>query len=142
MYLLDTNVVSEIRRASRGLADANVVAWASAVPTHLLHLSVVSVLELELGVLAKARTDSKQGDVLRRWLHGQVLPAFDGRIIPVDVQVALTCAPLHIPGRRPERDALIAATALAHRLTLVTRNTKDFKEIEVQLINPWNPPSN
>lgn len=137
MYLLDTNVVSELRKAKSGKADKNVIAWASSVNTASLFLSVVAVLELEMGVLAKERSDSAQGAILRDWLENHVLPAFAGRIIAIDTAVARRCAQLHVPDRRAERDTLIAATALEHSMTVVTRNIDDFVATGVRLLNPW-----
>lgn len=135
MYLLDTNVVSELRKAKR--ADANVRAWAASVPTSSLFLSAITVLEIETGILMVERRDQPQANLLRAWLEGQVLPVFSGRILPVDTAVALRCAKLHVPDRRSERDALIAATALVHGFAVATRNTDDFKATGVELVNPW-----
>jgi predicted nucleic acid-binding protein len=135
MYLLDTNVVSELRKAAK--ADRRVAAWAGQADMQRMHISVVSILEIRLGVLAVRRKDKAQADILDAWLSRQVLPAFVGRIIPVDIAVALRCAELHVPDPRPDRDALIAATALVHRLTVVTRNTKDFQPMGVATYNPW-----
>ena len=137
MYLLDTNVVSELRKAKTGKADARVVEWAASIPAADLFLSVISVLELETGVLRVERRDPKQGLVLRAWLESQVLPAFSERILAVDLAVAQRCARLHVPDPRAERDALIAATALVHGLTVVTRNVADFEASAVPLLNPW-----
>ena len=136
-FLLDTNVVSELRRARTGKADPNVVAWAGAQPSGALFLSAITVLELELGVRRAERRDPEQGRGLRAWLEEQVLPAFDGRVLPVDVAVARRTATLHVPDPAPERDALIAATALVHSLTVATRNTSDFDRTGVALMNPW-----
>ncbi|HHF7366847.1 TPA: type II toxin-antitoxin system VapC family toxin [Legionella bozemanae] len=135
MYLLDTNVVSEIRKGIK--ADSNVLSWAKAVSTSSLFLSVITILELEAGVLQKERKDPSQGAILRSWLDSHVLPSFSDRVLNIDVAVALRCAKLHIPNPRSERDALITATALVHGLIIVTRNTKDFKETGVELFNPW-----
>lgn len=135
MYLLDTNVVSELRKTKR--ADKNVTAWANGVPTAGLFLSVITVLEIETGILSVERRDPLQAALLRAWLEGQVLPAFADRILPVDTAVARCCAKLHVPDRRSERDALIAATALVHGLTVVTRNTGDFEGTGVEWLNPW-----
>ena len=137
MYLLDTNVVSELRKAKSGKADARVTAWASGVPASELFLSAISVLELEMGVLLVERRDAAQGVVLRSWLDKHVLPAFADRILPVDAAVARRCARLHVPDPRAERDALIAATALVRDLTVVTRNVGDFEATGVRLLNPW-----
>lgn len=138
MFLLDTNVVSELRKAKAGKADPNLTAWASAVPYGSLFISAITVLELEMGVLLMERRDSGQGAILREWLDKHVAPAFHDRILPIDVAVARRCARLHIPDPRAERDALIAATALVHGMTVVTRNTGDFQPTGVPLLNPWN----
>lgn len=137
MLLLDTNVVSELRKAGAGRADANVVAWASSVPASELYVSAISLLELELGVLLLERRDPLQAAVLRAWLHEHVLPAFSGRVLPVDAVVALRCARLHVPDPRADRDCLIAATALVHGMTVVTRNVADFRGTGVALLDPW-----
>jgi predicted nucleic acid-binding protein len=137
MYLLDTNVISELRKAASGKADRKVIAWAASVSTTSLFLSVVSILELELGVLLIERKDPTQGAVLRAWLDKRVLPAFDNRILPVDTAVAQRCARLHIPDPRADRDALIAATALEYNLAVVTRNAADFRNTNLQVIDPW-----
>ena len=141
MFLLDTNVVSELRKAGAGRADARVVAWAASVAVSELHLSAITVLELELGILQLQRRDPVQAAVLRKWMDQNVLPAFRDRVLPVDVQVALRCAALHVPDRRAERDCLIAATALIHSLTVVTRNADDFKGTGAVLLNPWELPA-
>jgi toxin FitB len=135
MFLLDTNVVSELRRPER--ADANLRAWASNTPAELCATSVVTVVELERGILLMERRDSVQGRVLRRWLEEEILARLAARILPIDTVVARQCARLHVPDPRPERDALIAATALTHGLTIVTRNVTDFEPMGVALLNPW-----
>lgn len=137
MYLLDTNVVSELRKARLGKADAQVIAWADSVDAAELFLSAISVQELELGVLRMAHRDPTQGALLRTWLDQHVLPAFAGRILAVDTAVAQRCAQLHMPDPRPLYDSLIAATALVHSLTVVTRNVADFEAAGVALLNPW-----
>jgi hypothetical protein len=133
MYLLDTNVVSEMRRPER--ADPRVIAWLNSVAPNQLFLSAVTVLELEMGVLQVAWRDATQGEMLRSWLEGQVLPSFAERILPMDLAVARRCARLHVPNPRPERDCMIAATAEVHRLTVVTRNLRVFQGVPT--INPW-----
>lgn len=135
MFLLDTNVVSELRRPDK--TDRNVAAWASEIPAASFFLSAISILEIELGALLIARKDAPQGAVLRAWIDHQILARFEGRILAVDTAVAQRCARLHIPDPRAERDALIAATALVHGLTIVTRNVGDFEPTGVALINPW-----
>jgi len=135
MFLLDTNVISELRRPGR--ANAGVVKWADAIPASQFYLSAISILEIERGALQIARKDKAQGKVLRSWIDDQILARFEGRILAVDSAVALRCARLHIPDPRSERDALIAATALVHGMTVVTRNAGDFAATGVALLNPW-----
>lgn len=138
MFLLDTNVISELRKAGDGKADPNVVVWLSSVDAATLYLSAITLMEIELGVLQIERRDVAQGKRLRTWVTHHVLPGFSDRILPIDAELALRCAPLHVPDPRPERDALIAATALVHGMTVVTRNTDDFESIPgIRLINPW-----
>lgn len=137
MILLDTNVVSALK-ASRGPTDLQLRAWLEGLSLQTAFLSVVSVLELERGVLRLERRDARQGSALRAWLHDDVLPRFAGRIIAVDDRIAQACAGLHVPLNRPELDALIAATALVHNLTLATRNVRDFAGTGVRLVNPWD----
>ena len=137
MYVLDTNVVSELRKVRAGKADPNFVAWTESVDAADLFVSAITIMELELGVLSIERRDAVQGTVLRRWLEQQVLPEFSARTLPVDTVVALCCARLHVPDRRGERDALIAATALVHGFTVVTRNVGDFQSAGVMILNPW-----
>jgi predicted nucleic acid-binding protein len=137
VYVLDTNVVSELRKAKAGKADRHVVAWASSVQAGQLYLSAITVLELEMGVLRIERRDRTQGALMRAWLDGQVMPAFAGRVLAVDAVVALRCARLHVPNRLAERDALVAATALVHGMSVVTRNVSDFAAAKVPLVDPW-----
>lgn len=137
MYILDTNVVSELRKAKTGKADQNVTAWAIAVPYNSLFLSAITILELETGVLMIERRDPAQGAILRTWLDHHVLPTFHNRVLPVDIAVAQRCARLHIPNPCAERDALIAATALVQGMTVVTRNVADFIATGVPIFNPW-----
>ena len=137
MFVLDTNVVSELRKVRLGKADLRVATWAQSVDAAELFVSAITIMELELGVLSVERKDASQGAMLRSWLEQQVLPEFCGRTLPVDTAVAQRCARLHVPDRRGERDALIAATALVHGMTVVTRNVADFKLIGVPLLNPW-----
>lgn len=138
MYLLDTNVVSELRKTTR--ADAGVRAWADRTPASLYWLSTICLMELEIGVLLVERRDISQGERLRQWLERTVLPQFQEQVLGVDAAIARRCAALHVPDPRPERDALIAATALVHGLTVVTRNTSDFAGTGATVLNPWLPP--
>ena len=137
MYLLDTNVISEIRKIRFGSANKNVAKWADDVDARELYLSVITVEELEIGVLLLERRDPKQGTVLRAWLDQQVLPAFEGRILEIDMAIVLRSAHLHVPNPKPLREGLIAATALVHSMTVVTRNVDDFKMAGVKIFDPW-----
>lgn len=137
MFLLDTNVISELRKAGDGRADPNVTAWLSVQDAGALFLSAITAMELDIGVRRIERRDPTQGAMLRAWFAERVLPEFHDRILPVDTSVALRCAGLHVPDPRSERDALIAATGLVHGFTVVTRNTGDFRDTGVRLLNPW-----
>ena len=139
MFLLDTNVVSELRRAAIGEANEYLVAWASGVPSSALYLSSISVLELEIGVQRVERRDARQGKVLRSWLSERVMPAFRGRILPFDEASAVICAQYHVPNPQPDRDSFIAAIAESNDMTVVTRNVKDFEPLGVRVLNPWLP---
>jgi predicted nucleic acid-binding protein len=156
--LLDTNVVSELRKAANKRADPRVMAWAARQDPESSFLSAVTVFEIERGILQLERRDEAQGAALRRWFDGDVLPGFEGRILPVDTAVARRCAALHVPDPRPERDdeqvatspgrgcavwgtarrLMIAATALVHGLTLATRDVTDFGGMGLKLVNPWD----
>lgn len=138
MFLLDTNVISELRRPDK--ADRHLIRWAGAIPLASFYLSAISILEIELGALRIARRDAAQGGILRRWIDDHVLPRFEHRILAVDTDVARRCAQLHVPDPRGERDALIAATAIVRGFTLVTRNVADFESAGVALLNPWDGP--
>jgi hypothetical protein len=137
MYLLDTNVISELREPKSRPTDRRVLRWARSVPPNALYLSVVSVLELELGMLQINRRDPIQGEILRVWIEGKIIPRFAGRVLAIDLEIARRCAALHVPNPRSERDAYIAATALVHKMTVVTRNTADFVPTGVPTLNPW-----
>ncbi len=137
MFILDTNVVSELRKVRLGKADANVARWADSVQATDLYLSAMTIQELEIGILLAERRDPAQGAVFRAWMNGHVLPAFSGRILPIDTAVAQRSANLHVPDARPVRNSLIAATALVHGMTVVTRNVADFEPTGVSVLNPW-----
>ena len=139
MYLLDTNVLSELRKVGDGKADPNVITWISSVDAANFYLSAISLMELELGILLVERRDAPQGERLRTWMRTRILPEFSERTLPVDQAVALRCARLHVPDPCPERDGYIAATALVHGMTVVTRNVADFEPTGVRLLNPWIP---
>lgn len=134
MFVLDTHVVSELRRPEK--AGPNVLAWAWSVALADMFISALNLLELELGALSVEGNDMAQGRILRAWLDDRILPRFEGRILPVDAAVALRCARLHVPDTWAERDALIAATALVHAMTLATRNVADFSATGALILNP------
>ena len=137
MFILDTNVVSEMRKIRMGKADPNVEKWSASVDAGSLYISVITIFELEIGILRLERKDPKQGAILRMWLDTLVVPEFTGRIFPVDTAVARRCARLHVPDPRTERDAFIAATAIVHGMTIVTRNAADFEATSAKIFNPW-----
>ena len=138
-FLLDTNVISELRKAGDRRADPEVIAWLSGVDAERLYLSSITLLELERGVLRLERRDLAQGRLLRQWMNQQVLPEFRSRTLPLDADAALRCASLHVPDPKPERDAMIASIALLHGMTVVTRKVADFETMGVPVLNPWAP---
>jgi len=137
MYLLDTNVVSELRKVAVGKGDKDVARWEASILQADMFVSVITILELEQGTFLIERRDPRQGAGLRMWLETQVMRTFAARLLPVDLAVAKCCARLHVPNPLPERDALIAATALVHDMTVATRNVGDFARTGVRLVNPW-----
>ncbi|HEX4045212.1 MAG TPA: type II toxin-antitoxin system VapC family toxin [Gammaproteobacteria bacterium] len=138
MYLLDTNVISELRKAKSKQIDKKVANWAKNVSAASLFLSVITIVELEIGMLSVERRDTRQGTLLRAWLDTHVFPVFSERILYFDTVVAKRCAKLHVPDRKSDRDAIIAATALVHGMVVVTKNTKDYEHTGVELLNPWH----
>jgi predicted nucleic acid-binding protein len=136
-YLLDTNVISELRKSKQRVAP-QVRSWAERQITHELSVSVITIMEIEVGVARLERRDAAQGAVLRQWFEKELLTAFDDRVLPIDLDVVRRAANMHVPDPRPERDALIAATALVHGLTVATRNTADFELLGVPVLNPWD----
>lgn len=138
MFLLDTNVVSELRKIGTTRANINVEKWARATPGEQTYLSVISIFELERGVLLAERHDNAQGKILRQWLDHHVLAKYSDRVIPITAAIAQRCASLHVPDPMSDYDAMIVATAIIHSLTIVTRNIGDFERTGVRLLNPWN----
>jgi hypothetical protein len=135
MFILDTNVISELRQGKPQQSMA-VRQWAAGQPSNQLFLSAITLLELELGIQALERKTPPQGSALRGWLGG-VRAAFASRILPFAENTAPVCASLHFPNPSSDRDAMIAATALEHKFTVVTRNVSDFEATGVTLLNPW-----
>ncbi|ATY31445.1 type II toxin-antitoxin system VapC family toxin [Sphingomonas psychrotolerans] len=133
MYLLDTPIVFELRRARAGEADPGLAAWAASVARERLFLSAISLVELEATIERTTRHDKTAGAALRSWLDVQLLPAFEGHILALDAAVARRRGQLALVDTR---DALFAATALEHGLTLVTRNLAAFKGTRVKLFDP------
>jgi predicted nucleic acid-binding protein len=137
MYLLDTNVISELRKG-KARQSAAVRDWARLQEGQQLYLSAITCMELEIGVQRMERKDVRQGEVLRAWLDA-VLLEFDRRTLSFTSVTAMFCAGLHVPDERSFRDSMIAATALEHGFKVVTRNVSDFRGTEVELVNPWSP---
>ena len=135
MFILDTNVISEIGKPK---ANPNVLAWAARTPQQTTFLSAITILEIELGVLLMERKDKERATRLRSWINTIVWPAYTDRILAIDAGVARCCATLHVPKRRPDRDTFIAATAITHGMTVVTRNVADFQIDGLKVINPWD----
>lgn len=133
--LLDTNVVSALRVRGR---HRPVEVWAASVPVGDQFVSAFTIAEIERGVIAKERSDAKQGAVLRRWLEENVLPTFAGRVLSFDLSAARILAAYRVPERAPFDDALIAAVAEAAGMIIATRNTKHFEPLGVSCLNPWD----
>ncbi len=133
-YLVDTNVLSELRRRD---PDSNVVRWMSARPSSTLYLSVLTIGELRKGIDALPDGDRKCR--LLDWLETDIPAFFSGRILSVDVSVADRWGRLLAQAGRPlpAVDTLLAATAVDHGLTLVTRNLRDFRHPDLSVIDPW-----
>jgi predicted nucleic acid-binding protein len=138
MFVLDTNIVSELRKVRAGKANEGVAQWAAGVSSAQLFVSAITIHELEHGVLLLERSDPVKGRVLRSWLDEGVASAFEDRVLAIDAAVARRAGALHLPDPAPFRDALIGATALVHRMTIVTRNVRDFDRFEeLDVVNPW-----
>ena len=137
MYLLDTNIISELKKLDSGKIPPQVQRWAYSINLMQTKISVVSITEIRTGILSLARKGQAQAASLDNWFTNRLLPAYRTRTLSVDTEVALICAQLHIPAKRPINDAYIAATAIAHNLTLVTRNVRDFQGLPLMLENPF-----
>ncbi len=138
MFVLDTNVVSELRRVRSGKANLGVAAWAEQVPSVELFVSAITIHELQYGVLLAERSDPAQGALLRTWLDRSVAAAFNNRVLVIDDRVARHAAARHGPDPAPLRDALITATAFVHDMTVVTEDLKDFQRFAgIDIVNPW-----
>ena len=133
-YLLDTNTVSEPKRKRPNAAAA---AWLRRVDQSLLFISVLTLGEIENGVTRLASRDKIAADALRAWAEG-IRADFSSRIIAVDLAIAETWGRISARRPLPVADGLLAATALVHGMTLVTRNVRDVADTGVKLINPWD----
>jgi len=132
--LLDTNVLSELRLAEPARP---VLDWIDRQDRASLYLSAITVEEIEIGWLRRARTDPAQGARIGEWFQRAVLDAFVGRILPYDLEAARRTAALHVPDPTSYRDSQIAGIALARGLTIATRNTRHFERAGVPLVDPW-----
>ena len=137
MYLLDTNIISELKKLDSGKIHPQVQRWAYSINLMQTKISVGSITEIRTGILSLARKDQAQAASLDNWFTNRLLPAYRTRTLSVDTEVALICAQLHIPAKRPINDTYIAATAIAHNLTPVTRNVRDFQGLPLMLENPF-----
>lgn len=133
MFLLDTGIVLDLRQARAGQADAGLAGWAAAQPLPRLFLSALSLLELENAAARLGRRDRAAGLVMRDWIDSRVMPAFEGRVLPVDAAVVRRRAQLPYANTR---DGLLAATALEQGLTFVTHRVSAFRAGRVKLLNP------
>lgn len=136
-YLIDTNVISEVRRKS---ANAQVLDWQSGHDLSECWLSVLTLMEIRNGTQRIRKADPEFARKLDTWYQGELLGFYSGRILPVTLEVCETRADFSSDRTLPELDALLAATAKQHNLTLVTRNLKDFEGLGIDLINPWEHP--
>ncbi|WP_454715373.1 PIN domain-containing protein [Caulobacter segnis] len=135
MHLLDTDVVFELRNAKAGTTDAGLAVWAARAARSSLFVSTLTLLELETATARAERKDKAKGAALRDWLDNRVAPAFEGRILSIDAAVVRRRA--HVP-LADSRDALLAATALEHGLTLATRDPAAFAKVpRLKVFNPW-----
>jgi toxin FitB len=138
VFLIDTNVLSEFRLLHDNRADKAVAAWASLHDPDTFFMSAVTLMEAEIGIRRMEWRDPRQGRVLRDWFNGVILPRYRTRILPIDDRVATLAATFHVPNPAPFADSLIAATAIIHGMTIVTRNVRDFGFPSVAVLNPWD----
>lgn len=137
---MDTNVISEFRKINSGKANQNVIRYFSEVSPDDIYMSVITFYEFEKGIKQIELRDKVQGAVLRDWMQNHVIKYWGANILPIGRDVATVCADLHVPDPKSLSDSFIAATAMVHNLTLVTRNVKDFESIDVSIVNPWMDP--
>lgn len=137
MFLLDTNVVSDLRKVKSGNVDPDFREWASNLQIHQAYISVMTIFEIEMGIAKKERKDAVQGAILRDWFENKVRPTFKDRVLPITSEISTCAANLHVPDPKSDRDAFIAATGLEHGLIVVTRNIDDFINMQVGLFNPY-----
>ena len=137
MYLLDTNIISEFRKLHQNTCSEQFKAWVNTVDLNFCYLSVLTIYEIEQGILRKERTDQVQGKILRTWFEQKIQPEFHQRILEINHHIALKTAQLHVPNPASLTDSFIGATALEHNYTIITRNTKDFQSFGVKLFNPF-----
>jgi predicted nucleic acid-binding protein len=131
---LDTHVVSALRVRGRHPTVEN---WAVSIPVADQFVTAMTIAEIERGVVARERSDRVQGGVLRRWFEERVLTAFADRVLSFDVAAARVLAGYRVPEHAPFDDALVAAIAQAHEMTVATRNTRHFEPLGVPCVDPW-----
>lgn len=132
-YLFDTNVLSETRRP---VPNQKVLDFVGTLTSETFYTSAIAIAELRVGALRKSLINPDEGKRISRWIDG-VERRMRGRILVVDTEVAAIYAKMQQKRDRPIMDALLAATAIAHGLTMVTRNVRDFVHMEVEILNPW-----
>ncbi len=132
--LVDTNVVSELKRGRH--ADPRVVAWFSKMPIECVFTSVIVLGEIRRGIELVARRDKSQAEMLERW-YASIRERLANRILAVDEPVMMIWSKISVPHLLPAYDGLIAATALAHSMTVVTRNALDYQRAGVDVLDPW-----
>ncbi len=141
MYLFDTSAITELRKAKhknkKFKADPGLIEWVKHVDHSTIYVSSIAFMEIEIAILSMEKKNKHQGKLLRNWFDELVKPAFDGRVIAFDQAIALKCAALRVPDPHRMRNAIVAATALVHKMILVTKNEKDFIYTGVDIVSPW-----